>query len=81
MTISKTFDIIEIINLLLIVSVFISSGTEKTISLRPVSIESRILFSMLYKVKHKLKIEKWMTSEDILEANPMIFDRMESAQD
>lgn len=47
--------------------------------LKPMSIQTRLAFSMLYQAKHKMNIAKWMKPRDVVDANPMVFDRIQHA--
>jgi hypothetical protein len=46
---------------------------------RPLPIETRLVLSMLYQVKDRMEIKKWMNSQDIYQAHRMIFDRIAAA--
>lgn len=54
---------------------------KRTISmpLKPMPIETRLAFSMLFQVKDKLVFEKWMVAREIVSANKYLFTRIATA--
>lgn len=46
---------------------------------KPLAIETRVVLSMVYQVKDRLEIKKWMTHQDIFEAHSWLFKRIEIA--
>jgi len=44
---------------------------------RPLAIETRLVLSMLYQVKDRLEIKRWMKPQDIIEAHQKIFKRID----
>jgi hypothetical protein len=46
---------------------------------RPLAIETRLVLSMLYQVKDRLEIKRWMKPQDIIEAHQNIFKRIDKA--
>lgn len=46
---------------------------------KPLAIEIRIALSMLYQVKDRLEIKKWMQPQDIFEAHSKLFKSISTA--
>jgi len=46
---------------------------------KPMAIETRVIFSMLYQVKDRIEFKKWMKPQDIFEANRTLFEKMGDA--
>lgn len=46
------------------------------IPLTPLPIQVRLSLSMIFQAKDKLKLDKWMTAKNVVDANPRIFGRI-----
>lgn len=44
---------------------------------KPLAIETRLVLSMLYQIKSRLEIKRWMKPQDIYEAHRRYFEQIE----